>query len=116
MPIDPDYLAGIVAALLSLAAGGGYGVARLQLKSASASSVSENCADTCVALDRVGEKIDSLSRKMDNMGLAIRASQKAIDELRFEFDHEVKPQLHQAIGRLEALESRSLPNRPIGPT
>lgn len=113
MPIGPDEIAAYAVALITAAAGGGYGVAKLQSRSSSASSDETDGGETLHAVERLGTKIDALGRKVDQMHLTVGSVVQDLDALKHDVDR-LRPQIHDALGRLVALESRALPNHPKG--
>ncbi len=114
MPIGPDEIAAYAVALLTAAVGGGYGVAKLQARtSPSASPDDGDGGETLHAVERLGIKIDALGRKVDQMHLTVGSVVQDLDALKHDVDR-LRPQIHDALGRLVALESRGLPNHPKG--
>jgi len=115
MPIGPDELTAAMLAIVTAAAGGGYTVAKLQAKaSPNQSQESNEASDTVHAVERLGAKIDTLGRKVDQMHLTVGSVVQDLDALKHDVDR-LRPQIHDALGRLVALESRSVPTKPAGP-
>ena len=104
---DLTALAGIVIA----AAGGGFGVARLQKSTPPPASPSGgDGSETLQAIERVGLKVDSVSRQLGNVKNVVDGLAGDIDSAKHEIER-LKPDVAHALGRLAVLESRMLPKQ-----
>lgn len=100
MPLGPEELAQI-AALVITAAGGGFGVAKLQSKQSAASSGDE----TIQAIERLGSKIDSVGRQVGQVKLSVEGLAHEVDEAAHALN-ELRPVVADLRVRVAGLESR----------
>jgi len=109
MPLSQEDLIAL-AGLVITAAGGGFGAAKLQKAPAPVSSVSGDGGETLQAIERVGQKVDSVSRQLNNVNNVVNGLATDLDAATHEIER-LKPDVAHALGRLAVLESRMLPKQ-----
>ena len=110
MPLGPDDLA-TIAGLIITAAGGGFGVAKLQKSTPPpASPGNGDGGETLQAIERVGQKVDSVARQLNSVKNVVDGLATDLDQAKHEIDR-IKPQLVELHGRVVVLESRALPKQ-----
>lgn len=112
MPTELNLNDLIPAVIAAVAAAGGYGASRLQAGKAPspASSGSGDGGETLQAIERVGQKVDSVSRQLNSVKNVVDGLATDLDAATHEIER-LKPDVAHALGRLAVLESRMLPNR-----
>ena len=106
MPLGPEELAQI-AAIVITAAGGGFGVAKLQSKPASSGNTPEDA--TLQAIERLGAKVDSVGRQVGQVKLSVEGLAHEVDEAAHALSV-LRPEVAQLRERVAGLESRMPPN------
>ncbi len=109
MPFSQEDLTAL-AGLVIAAAGGGFGVAKLQKTPPPVSPSGGDGGETLQAIERVGLKVDSVSRQLGNVKNVVDGLAGDIDSAKHEIER-LKPDVAHALGRLAVLESRMLPKQ-----
>lgn len=110
MPLGPDELA-TIAGLVITAAGGGFGIAKLQTRTPPVSpGGNENGDETLRAIEKLTVQNSHILRVVNQLQFTIGGLTSDVDGIKHDMDR-LKPVVQDALGRLAVLERQSLPNQ-----
>ena len=116
MPLGPDEIGWIAAALAALFGGSGYTVGKLQSPKPPASSGAEDGGEVLRAIHSVSTKVDLMNQTLSSVNYKVNGVATDVDEAKQDIVRlkRLEPQIEDIHGRLVVLESRSATNQARG--